>query len=203
MGTDIHGVFQARDTATNTWQDIASTYNEDRHYQLFAILAGVRNGAGFAGVPIAEPRGLPVDFQHDEHMRHAISDLDTLPEWRRSLADEPYSVWMGDHSHSWLHDHEMLGWYESAPVVTKTGILSRSVYEDWDKVSEPTEYSGAIWGPDVIDDDEQHKIDIPDWTYIKCTWKSSLKDELAYFFDEVQRLHDKHGDVRYVFGFDS
>lgn len=67
MGTDIHGVFQRHNGAA--WEDIASKYQQNRHYQLFAALAGVRNGVGFAGVPtgeaikpIAEPRGLPADF---------------------------------------------------------------------------------------------------------------------------------------------
>ena len=69
MGTDIHGVFQRHDEATGQWHDIPSNYAQDRHYQLFAVLAGVRNGTGFAGVvtgepvkPIAEPRGYPKDF---------------------------------------------------------------------------------------------------------------------------------------------
>lgn len=53
MGTDIHGVFQAFDNGQ--WRDVESSYEQDRHYQLFAVLAGVRNGYGFAGVPTGEP----------------------------------------------------------------------------------------------------------------------------------------------------
>jgi len=43
MGTDIHGVFQAFDNGQ--WRDVESSYEQDRHYQLFAVLAGVRNGS--------------------------------------------------------------------------------------------------------------------------------------------------------------
>lgn len=65
MGTDIHGVFQRRNPETKQWEDIPHKYEMNRHYQLFAMLAGVRNGTGFAGVktgepvkPISEPRGV-------------------------------------------------------------------------------------------------------------------------------------------------
>jgi hypothetical protein len=41
------------------------------------------------------------------------------------------------------------------------------------------------------------------WTHVRCRWGSALADELRYFFDEVKRLADEHGDIRFVFGFDS
>lgn len=35
-------------------------------------------------------------------------------------------------------------------------------------------------------------------------WHDDFQDErLAYFFDEVRRLQKEHGEVRFVFGFDS
>lgn len=41
---------------------------------------------------------------------------------------------------------------------------------------------------------------------VKCEWLLDgdyLRSEFAYFTDEVQRLHDLHGEVRFVVGFDS
>ena len=185
MGTDIHGVFQ-RQTADG-WEDVPSKFEENRHYQLFAVLAGVRNGYGFAGVPtgevvkpISEPRELPADFE---------------------VAD----VWMGDHSHSWLTASEMLEWAAAAPIVLKVGIVDRETYAAWDGKSRPTSYCGGIDGDGVvlINNTAVEKAQTPNWTHIRVEWDSDLGEELAYFFDEVRRLQALHGQVRFVFGFDS
>lgn len=213
MGTDIHGVFQRLDKATGQWHDVASNYEQDRHYQLFAVLADVRNGYGFAGVPtgevvtpIAERRGLPADFTMDGES-HPITTLEYMAPRRREYHrdDEALEVWMGDHSHSWLTGYEMLDWAKSAREVVKIGILNRAVYEAWDGTSEPPSYCGRIRGDDVvlINDNAVEKEQTPAWTHIRCTWKSDLRAELAYFFDEVARLVSEHGEVRFVFGFDS
>lgn len=213
MGTDIHGVFQRHDKATGRWLDIASKYEQDRHYQLFAVLAGVRNGYGFAGIqtgepvaPIAEQRGLPADFDLDDDA-HPIAALEYMDPRRQKYqrADEKLEVWMGDHSHSWLTGAEMLDWAEKAPEVVKTGILGRDVYEAWDGKSRPTNYCGGISGRDVVlvNDNDVEKAQTPSWTHIRCHWQSDLRAELAYFFDEVARLIAEHGNVRFVFGFDS
>ncbi len=191
MGTDIHGVFQRRDKSTGKWCDVPSDYQQKRHYQLFAVLAGVRNGYGVAGLPtgrivtpIAEPRGTPIDFA-----------------MTRANKTE---LWLGNHSYSWLTGDEMLAWFEKAPEVEKVGILDRSVYEKWDGVSEPRSYCTGVFGTNVvqINDNEVEKKLAPHWTHIQCFWHSALRVELAYFFDEVARLKKKHGDVRFVFGFD-
>ena len=194
MGTDIHGVFQ-RQTADG-WEDVPSKFEENRHYQLFAVLAGVRNGYGFAGAPtgevvkpISEPRGLPPDFpcEDDEHP-----------------APSGESLWMGDHSHSWLTAHEMLEWAEHAPVVTKTGVVSRETFATWDRKSRPAEYCAAVSGRGASTV-EWHGGEPPAgrWAHIRVTWLSPLSEELSYFFDEVRRLQALHGQVRFVFGFDS
>lgn len=213
MGTDIHAIFQAR--KGGKWVDVPTEYKEGRHYQLFAVLAGVRNGYGFAGVPtgdvvrpIAEPRGLPPDFatsptESDAHPVESVELMGRRAKWHEP--NEPLEVWMGDHSHSWLTGEEMLAWYETAPIVTKTGVLDREAYESWDKTSPPSGYCGGISGPAiVVISDSRIEMDRrPEWTHVRCTWSESLRDELAYFFDEVRRLVDEHGEVRMVFGFDS
>ena len=92
MGTDIHGVFQRLDKTTGQWHDVASNYEQDRHYQLFAVLADVRNGYGFAGIPtgevvtpIAKRRGLPADFAMDGDS-HPIATLEHMDPSRRACA---------------------------------------------------------------------------------------------------------------------
>lgn len=214
MGTDIHGVFQRHNGSG--WEDVPSNYRQERHCQLFAVLAGVRNGHGFAGVPTGEavkpisaPRGLPSDFCTTGEYAdgHPISSLDHMDPRRRQWhePDEPMEVWMGDHSHSWLEGDEMLAWFSTAPEVVKVGILDRADYEAWDGKSPPASYCGGIGGPRivVINDNAVEKEKTPHWTHIRCTWSIGLKDELSYFFDEVAKLASEHGRVRFVFGFDS
>ena len=213
MGTDIHGVFQRHNTETNTWEDIPSNYEQGRHYQLFAVLAGVRNGTGFGGVktgdavtPIAKPRGFPDGFEVDEDDAHPLATLDHMDPRRREWhgEDEELEVWMGDHSFSWLSGEEMLSWYANAPTVTHVGIIGRKAYEAWDGGC-PNGYCGGIGGPGVIvvNDTDEERAATPGWTHIRVQWKTCLRDELSYFFNEVARLQAEHGSVRFVFGFDS
>lgn len=176
MGTDIHAVFQKR-LPDGRWEHVHSEYGEDRDYQLFAALAGVRNGCLCATVtPISEPRGLPRDFSGGS---------------------------LGDYGYSWLLGSEVLAWAKNAPTVTQWGIVSREVYERWDKVSPPCDYSDALWGGSVIVATEENASSKPGWTDIEVSWQVSLREQLAYFIDEVQRLVDLHGEIRMVFGFDS
>jgi hypothetical protein len=179
MGCDIHGVWQAWDG--QSWADVESEYQQDRHYLLFAALAGVRDGYDMK--PIAPPRGWPDDFQ-------------------RSHSDEHGRFWMGDHSHSWLDADEMLAW--AHPPVLRSGVIPREAFCAWDGVSSPDSYVGGIWGPGVIaiDADEASTSDAP-WTHVRVRWMADVMDELDYFFAEVRRLRDLHGRVRFVFGFDS
>lgn len=213
MGTDIHGVFQRHDQSTGAWVDVEHKYEMNRHYQLFAVLADVRNGTGFAGVktgesvdPIADPRGYPPGFEVEED-DHPISSLNHMDPRRREYHEEgeALAVWMGDHTHSWLTADEMLEWFTSAPCVVKVGILDRDVYEAWDKKSEPSSYCGGIGGHGLVlvNDNAIEREANANWTHIRCEWESALKSELAYFFDEVGRLQKEHGQVRFVFGFDS
>ena len=214
MGTDIHGVFQRYDEETKTWSDIPSLYEQNRHYQLFAVLADVRNGCGFAGVrtgdpvePIAFPRGLPDDFEIVDGEFHPLKSVEYMPPWRQKYLKEDggLSQWMGDHSHSYLTGEEILAWADGNLYVTKIGVLSREEYEKWDGVTKPSNYCGWTSGPEivVIRDSEDEKESTPGWTHIQCEWKASVHDELKYFIDEIRRLVDEYGKIRFVFGFDN
>jgi hypothetical protein len=216
MGTDIHGVFQRHDAQTGTWHDVPSEYEQNRHYQLFAVLAGVRNGYGFAGVrtgeptePIAQPRGYPPDFQVADDT-HTLPSMECHTLWRREYnakhpSPDALYLWMGEHSHSWLTGEEMLAWAEQAPRVVKTGVMHRTEYEKWDHKSEPENYSGGVMGRDVVlvPDNAVVMAKTPHWNYVQVEWEQGLREELAYFFDEVTRLTAEHGRIRFVFGFDS
>lgn len=84
---------------------------DGRNYNLFAMLADVRNGRGFAGVytgegfnPIADPKGAPSDMS---------SEIKSACEY-----------WEGDgHSHSWFTVKELLDYdWEQDTVIMKAGM---------------------------------------------------------------------------------
>jgi hypothetical protein len=181
MGTDIHGVFQAR--KDDEWIDVPSDYEQDRDYLLFAWLGNVRNGFGFAGckthtpiTPLSDCRGLPEDFQ---------------------MEGEPLEIWMGYHSHSHVLGEEIVN--ATLPQIIRQGVVSRAVFKAWDGKTVPESYCGGAWGPEI-------KVDAPDaidenTTHVAIEWVESTSEALAYFIDEVRRLMDKYGDIRFVFGF--
>src|ERR1700684_1139747 len=113
MGCDIHGVIERR-TAYG-WKRLEGAYfPNNRNYDVFAILADVRNGRGFAGVkigegfdPIAESRGLPDGYTPDKYS----SD----------------DFWLGDHSYSWLTLREVFE-YDYEQTTTLCGVRSLAAF---------------------------------------------------------------------------
>jgi hypothetical protein len=219
MGTDIHGVFQRK--IENGWEDIPSEYNFERHYLLFSWLADVRNGRGFAGIPtytkiqpLAAPRGLPEDFKVDENDNHPNNRFDILPSSYRAfynslltnsnvaIPDDYLNIWMGYHDFSWLTADEILNGIPSNEevLILRTGVISLEKYKTWDE-HQPKDWVGDIWGTDVVISLPNEIT--PETTHVRVEWFISLQQELQYFIDEVQRLKDLHGEVRFVFGFDS
>jgi hypothetical protein len=180
MGTDIHGSFFKVSAVTAEY--VNSNYEGDRHYLLFAILAGVRNGVGFAGVkthtpiiPITEDRG--------------------LPEWLPEDADE----WYGDHSHTYLNINEILD-YDWNQTTQRTGLVPIDKYIPNEI---PEEYSGGVWGKDVV-------VSLPNeitetTTHVSTTWNITIGDECDYFLEEIKRLRAEYpnDEIYMVMGFDS
>jgi hypothetical protein len=111
MGCTIIGVVERR--VNGAWERYDYEFPGDRNYDVFAILADVRNGLGFAAVktsdgfePISLPRGLPVD---------GTMGLENDPD--RDLF----------HSGSWLTLREILE-YDWLKKTTHTGFLDVA---DW------------------------------------------------------------------------
>lgn len=208
MGTDIHGVFQAK--VDGKWLDVPSNYEQNRHYLLFAWLGNVRNGYGFAGVPTHSPitplsdnRGLPHDFAMDGDS-HPIASADIRAPRRREFwdAEDPDYLreWMGDHSHSWLTADEILAGVEPL-VIWRTGVVKVDAFRAWDGESQPEAWSGGVAGRGVLVSLPEQVTDAT--THVQITWRTDMFAGLEYFLDEVRRLKEQHGEVRFVFGFDS
>lgn len=115
---------------------------DGRNYDLFAILADVRNGYGFAGVPtgegfkpIAKPRGVPKDASSG--YKHEVEQ------------------WDGDgHSHTY-HTLKHLQDYDwDGQRTIKRGVVSLAEYKQWKdkcakagKMVNPDSWCSAISGP--------------------------------------------------------
>jgi hypothetical protein len=116
-------------------------YYSGRNYNLFAILANVRNGHGFALFPtgegfqpISEPRGLP---------------LDVCPEVATSV-----KAWGVDgHSHSHLTLTELLQFNWTQETVC-FGVVNGPTFREWSRWGReqgepPKEYCGGVSGRGV------------------------------------------------------
>jgi hypothetical protein len=158
----------------------AKEYHE-RNYDLFAMLADVRNGTGFAGVdtgdgfvPLADPRGLPTDT--------SIRDTDT------SDVDEDY-VWLGDHSFSYCTLAEALS-YDYDRTTKHRKMVSRG------------EMERMIVGHRL----DQDGRDNGQTYYTTLEWEETYRKSAgaAWFaFLEACRTLGNPNKIRFVFGFDS
>lgn len=178
MGCDIHSIGQVR--IKGKWETkIQDVAGDECDYNIFAILANVRNGTGFAGIPTGEgytnyfePRGLPHDLAPalDEDGNYSDECI-AIPKGTRSdnsyeWAQEEYRVsrlkelleservWMGDHSHSWLLLPELEEFIEtnSHRDYRKVGVVDKDTYEKFiaSGRKQPDEWCGMISGPKVL-----------------------------------------------------
>lgn len=214
MGTDIHGGFikVVKDEKDNvvSKQPIKTNWNFDRNYTLFAILAGVRNGYGFAGCyrheplqPIAEGRGLP---EFISVVEDCTDDL--YNEWYGCWDDEEeFGCWLGDHSHTYMTVKEILEWKDWSNHLSQGGVVSVEHYEDTiDKGKEPEYWSGGISGGEVVVVTENNYKCGAKATHVQCFWQSeeSLGQMYGWFLEEIERIKNEHGEDTYlVIGFDS
>ena len=151
MGCDIRAVIEFKDISTGKWSvfggmnhdtddggDYISPNNDlfGRNYDLFAVLANVRNGYGFAGVntgdpivPISDPRGVPND---------ASDDYKTL-----------VAQWGCDgHSHSFHTLQQILDFDWTQPKVSR-GWVDFKTYAWWALFGETQGNSPREWCSDV------------------------------------------------------
>lgn len=124
MGCDIHlyveKKIEGKWVSADTWdgneyedgtKDVSAdkSFYNDRNYELFSILAGVRNR--FNLDPIIEPRGFP---------ENASKEL-----------KNQYKKWDGDaHSTSWLTLQELIQ-FDWTKTANKSGFVSGDVYFEW------------------------------------------------------------------------
>lgn len=233
MGTDIHLYVERRVNGAwvpcDTWEDdiyepgaktvpYGKRFYNDRCYDLFGILANVRNGSGFAGcdtgdgfIPICEPRGLPDDLSQE--ICAGASDF--------------------IHTPSWLTLRELLD-YDWTRTTNKRGWVNGPEYNDWvgcggrSRDEGPKSWRGGIMGRDVehITEQEMERRlqnildqfkgdrdcigtaikDLLGNKFCKVSWQIPYYRAAAGFLSETMPRLWRLGapeDVRIVFWFDS
>lgn len=186
-----------------------------RNYDLFAFLADVRNGYGFAGVdtgdkikPIADPKGL-------DELRYA-EESERLSD---RVAAERYRWGEDGHSDSWFTVKELIeaDWDQE---ITLRGVFTLVAYQKIKKGADPGEvgYCGDISGPAVVKLTGEQYEELKDRGelnpqkeyHIRYQWKSTIKKEVGSFYSrtlpELVALAKDNGgneNVRIVFWFDN
>lgn len=211
MGTDIHGGF-IKLNKDGTKQPIKTNWEMDRDYTLFAILAGVRNGYGFAGcyrhepvAPIAEGRGLPAWLSVCEDDNESP---DVYNKWEKDTLGD----WIGDHSYTYMTLDEILSWEGWKEHILRGGVVDIDHYKETVATKvEPKHWCGDIVGDRIkIHQWDNKNPTIPeDATHVRCQWVSArtLGEDYSWFLDEIKRIKEEHSsedsEIYLVVGFDS
>lgn len=225
MGCDIHIVIQRQDE-TGAWQNVqwqAAPWNENqkllsgvpvapdvfdsRNYDLFGILADVRNGRGFAGIQmgegwpsIAPERGLPEGFSEN-----AIAPDPQYPE------EGP--KYLGDHSFTWVSLDELKAFPWDTSESWLYGCVPADEYERLSADGKgPTSYSGGVSGlgihvyePDAYKKAKAMKV-LPERPYVRMGWPETAREATNDWPGKVLPWLDTLAagrPLRLVLGFDS
>lgn len=231
MGTDIHLYVEVSDEDGN-WQEIKRPYTGDwygpvsgwspwwddeaknlpdptgRNYNLFAFLADVRNGSGFAGVPTHTPvtpqfprRGIPDNISYLEPIYDEDGD---------QIAG---SSWLGDHSFTWATLDELLALDWSVEFAS-TGLVGPEEYSRYKEQGMPESWSGGVWGQGIkIWDDqaawdaahEEGVLTANDYIRVYWKWKPLVDCDFKRWCEGfLLSLSPDHPErVRVTMGFDS
>lgn len=216
MGCDIHiytegkldGKWTHLDELTSVdeyegeppYKNYSEIYNS-RSYNLFSILADVRNGYGFAGFttgegfsPISKPKGLPEDVTESVKEKSDSWDCD-------------------GHSHSYLSLKELLD-YDWEQTTINQGMLTKDEFDrlmdnDWwkEKTTGPDK-EGFYWlpkAPNHYSSMISGSVEVVSFKY-----KTTYREAAEYFYKQVmsqlKRLAILAGgpeNVRIVFWFDN
>lgn len=212
MGCDIHVMIEKVSKENGEW-DTYLEGNESfylhigRNYDLFAILADVRNGYGFGGsdtgdgfIPIADQRGVPADASDNY--------LEYVKEWE-----------LDGHSHSYLTVAELQNFDWEGKTTKHRGYLSQKSYRLYKKTGEIAYVSADVGGDCIrkvsngsMDDILSHVLKKEKGAeyYTQIEWEETYKESCAYFVDKqlpelvklAQDCNCSTDDIRLVFFFD-
>lgn len=225
MGCDIHVVIERQEE--DGWHEVvyqSAPYDSigektldgfsvapqdftSRNYDLFGILANVRNGSGFAGITtgegwpsIAPERGLPEGFEAE-----AISPNPRYPE--------DGARYLGDHSHTWLTLDELKAFPWDGISTTLYGVVPAEEYERLHAAKEkPTQWSGGITGPGIATYDRPSYLEakrmnsLAPKPYVRMSWEETARQATYDWPGKVIPWLEELAEgkpLRLIIGFDS
>lgn len=198
-----------------------SHYYSGRNYNLFAILADVRNGRGFAGIdtgdgfnPISDPKGLPLDVSPEVQLE--------------------FDRWGADGHTPSFHRVKDLLEYDWTQVTKLRGVVNAVEFYRWNRWSRgqgegPKDYCGSVSGASIlflsVNETERQIQDLEKQypgkstremekiigekmmhCYCKVEWEQPYYKTCRYFWsDTIPRLLrlGKPENVRIIFWFDN
>lgn len=224
MGCDIHIVIQRQEA--DDWKEIAyqpTPYESigqkavdgfpmapdlftNRNYNLFGILADVRNGHGFAGITtgegwpsLAPGRGWPEGFDAERVAPH--------PQYPK---EGPRG--MGEHSFTWISLDELKVFDWDGVSTTNYGVIPAEEYEKLGRGVKPHAWSGGITGPGIEVYDrptylERKRIHrLAPRPYVRTSWQESARAATGDWAGKVIPWLETLAEgkpLRLIIGFDS
>jgi hypothetical protein len=217
VGTDIHLFVEKRGSKNEAWEEVRPPFKTrwndtqyswspyaqsddindprpdptDRNYNLFAFLADVRNGIGFAGTRVAPQfadRKLPPDTCYKEEV-----------------------CWFGDHSFTYATLKELV----TAPwdiEFRSTGVVDIAQFRSYQKDGIPEGWCVNIWGRDIVFRDEgefkelieSNKATNNDYCRVSWTWQPLLKCGFKrWVFKVLDPMFPITTNARVLMGFNS
>ena len=199
---------------------------DNRNYDVFAILANVRNGYGFAGVdtgdgfrPLTEGRGIPDDLCAEQ--RRPDEPWPEGYDWHDKSGDWAYDL--GEHSFTWLTYDELLDESYWSQTTKKRGWVGVEGFQVFERDGRPDSWSGGISGAGVehISNQEMRRriadgsalrekiltLRAPSY-YTLVEWEISYREVASFFLERMADVYLRIGapnpeDIRITMGFDS
>jgi hypothetical protein len=181
-------------------------------YEVFYYLAGMRGSGGWNAKPIAEPRGLPEDF---EFFTPKASDCACHNDVYHTydVEGKKYEVWMGDHTMSHL---TLLELQTERNKILPSRFLTEEQFALWDNFNDPAYMFGLV--EDDEDEDDATVVDescykaLSEWLLVYGVGSIPMKIKvsrkchpLTWVVRDIQMLQPNvdPADLRLVFGFDN
>lgn len=209
MGTDIHAYIEKKDLETGNWyplhyddkvKELLYNVHVSRNYELFAMLADVRNGEGFAGCKIFEPfekselwdRGKPAD----------ISDF-------FNSGDEFGYEYHHGHTFGTVKEYLNINWNVDKVFY---GYVDRNQYRAFKEHGSPEHWCGDVGGgavkkaPSTRDFEKDQS-----YTHVQVAWldqpfndDTSFLCLIRHLYEMSELKHEEKGeDIRILICFDS
>lgn len=208
MSIDIYFMFQSRQE--DGWQDIPCECNGYHGGRDSALVAWLALGGGdernsYAIPPLSKPRGFPPDFAIVDQVFHPILDIGVLPEEKRGYFQKrDLRVLMGHSDFSFYLAYEILK--AEPPKAMRTVAMPIEGFRRWDGCGWPASgepvprgwkrhpsYAGKGYAaPEEVDAATR---------FVVTEAQYCFSGEFAWFCKLLERLGERHGEVRFVFGF--